>query len=61
MSFEERGASPVPRITITQELYKKIEDQAEKEGISASKLAEKLLAEVTKPKTMFCPRCAFRF
>ena len=59
--FGERGASVVPRITIEEELYEKIEAQARKEGISASKLAEKLLMEVTTPKQMSCPRCAFRF
>jgi len=51
----------VPRITITEEVHKRIETQAEKEGISASKLAEKLLLEAITPKTTFCPRCAFRF
>jgi hypothetical protein len=51
----------VPRITIREEVYKKIEAQAQKEGVSPSKLAEKLLMETATPKTMYCPRCAFRF
>ncbi len=51
----------VHKITITEEVYKRIEAQAQKEGVSASKLAEKLLLEVITPKAMSCPRCAFRF
>ena len=51
----------MPRVTITRELYKKIETQAEKEGIPVSNLIERLLVEATEEKTMYCPRCAFRF
>jgi hypothetical protein len=51
----------VPRVAIAKELYKKIESRANDEDIPVSKLVEKLLAEATKEKTMYCPRCAFKF
>jgi len=61
LTIEKLGEPILARITITEELYKKIEEKAQEEGLSTSKLAEKLLTDVTTPKTMSCPRCAFRF
>jgi len=51
----------MPRVTITKELYKKVEAEALRERIPVSKLIEKLLVEGTKEKTMYRPRCAFKF
>jgi len=52
----------VPKVAITKEVYEKIEAQAYKEGVSVSKLVERLLQESTTKKIIeSCPRCAFRF
>jgi len=57
----EEGSCAVPKVTITHDLYKRIETQAHDEQIPVSKLIEKLLLDATKEKMMYCPRCAFRF
>jgi len=51
----------VPRVTIAKQLYEKIESQAHKEDVPVSKLIEKLLVEATREKSVYCPRCAFKF
>ena len=51
----------VPKVSIGKELYEKIESTAHDEGIPVSKLVERLIAQATEKKTMYCPRCAFRF
>ena len=51
----------MPKVTITHDLYKRIEVKAQDEQIPVSKLIEKLLFEATKEKMRYCPRCAFRF
>jgi len=42
----------VPRISITYELFKKINDQAICENIPISQLVEKLLCEAIREKTI---------
>ena len=51
----------VPRVSIGKELYEKMESTAHDEGIPVSKLVERLIAQATEEKPMYCPRCAFRF
>ena len=55
------GVLFVPRVSIGRELYEKIETTAHDEGISVSKLVERLIAQATEKKTMYCPRGAFKF